>query len=296
MKSKKTIKPNLFIVGMPKAGTTSLYHYLNEHPEIFMSPDKEPSFFSEDIKRKKYREEREYLELFRNSNENIRGEASTYYILSDVAPEKIKKFNPRAKIIISLRGPISYINSIHNKQLMKKKELNLYSKLKSELGLSKKEKEKILHDRGYGEIYLYGLKKAYSNVSKFVKVFGEKNVKIITANGLESTPEKTYKEVLDFLEVEEKNFLPKFRSYNAFGTTKSKIFFRAYKSIKKKMPKISKVLIEKVPVKTRGKIVELNRRKKKKIEMDKDSKEIIVNEISPYIKNSEEIPNNLLKR
>ena len=38
--------PNFFIVGAPKAGTTSLYEYLKGHPEIYMSPIKEPDYFS----------------------------------------------------------------------------------------------------------------------------------------------------------------------------------------------------------------------------------------------------------
>ena len=39
--------PNLYIVGAPKAGTTSLYHYLSQHPDIAI-PDKEPRFFIKD--------------------------------------------------------------------------------------------------------------------------------------------------------------------------------------------------------------------------------------------------------
>src|SRR5262245_6077586 len=42
--------PNFFIVGAPKSGTTSLYHCLDQHPEIYMSPVKEPSFFASDIR------------------------------------------------------------------------------------------------------------------------------------------------------------------------------------------------------------------------------------------------------
>jgi len=42
--------PNFFLVGAPKAGTTSLYHYLDQHPEIYMSPIKEPCFFSTEIR------------------------------------------------------------------------------------------------------------------------------------------------------------------------------------------------------------------------------------------------------
>jgi hypothetical protein len=47
--NKTGIKPNFFIVGAAKAGTTSLYYYLNQHPEIFLSPLKEPNYFSSDI-------------------------------------------------------------------------------------------------------------------------------------------------------------------------------------------------------------------------------------------------------
>ena len=42
--------PNFFIVGAPKAGTTSLYHYLDQHPNIYMSPIKEPHYFASEIR------------------------------------------------------------------------------------------------------------------------------------------------------------------------------------------------------------------------------------------------------
>ena len=42
--------PTFFIVGAPKAGTTSLYNYLDQHPQVYMSPIKEPNFFSAEIR------------------------------------------------------------------------------------------------------------------------------------------------------------------------------------------------------------------------------------------------------
>src|SRR5256885_16068929 len=42
--------PNFFLAGAPKAGTTSLYHYLDQHPQVFMSPIKEPCYFSDEIR------------------------------------------------------------------------------------------------------------------------------------------------------------------------------------------------------------------------------------------------------
>src|SRR5205814_4096179 len=42
-------RPNFFLVGAPKTGTTSLYHYLSQHPQIYMSPVKEPCYFAAEI-------------------------------------------------------------------------------------------------------------------------------------------------------------------------------------------------------------------------------------------------------
>jgi hypothetical protein len=44
------VRPNFFLVGAPKAGTTSLYHYLRQHPQIYMSPIKEPNYFASEIR------------------------------------------------------------------------------------------------------------------------------------------------------------------------------------------------------------------------------------------------------
>ena len=60
-------KPNLFIVGMPKCGTTSLYNSLRQHPDIFMSAFKEPHYFGKDLTRLNnlyFQKEEEYLKLF----------------------------------------------------------------------------------------------------------------------------------------------------------------------------------------------------------------------------------------
>ena len=48
--------PNFFIVGAPKAGTTSLYHYLDQHPDIYMSPVKEPNYFAAEIRPENFKE------------------------------------------------------------------------------------------------------------------------------------------------------------------------------------------------------------------------------------------------
>ena len=90
-------KPNLFIVGAPKCGTTFMYDYLRQHPEIFMSSQKEPHFFGKDLTRHgtlyalRFNE---YMSLFENANaEKIVGEASTFYLYSRSAPYEIHEHN-----------------------------------------------------------------------------------------------------------------------------------------------------------------------------------------------------------
>jgi hypothetical protein len=105
---------DFFIVGAPKAGTTSLYHYLNEHLEIEMSSQKEPDYFSDSLIQNKgmyYGKNRidtleKYNNLFVNPDVKLRGEGSVSYLFYDDVPLKIKTYNPEAKIIIILRDPV----------------------------------------------------------------------------------------------------------------------------------------------------------------------------------------------
>ncbi|MBT4218039.1 MAG: sulfotransferase, partial [Flavobacteriales bacterium] len=108
------MKVDFFIVGAPKAGTTSLYHYLNEHLEVEMSSQKEPDYFSDDALQEQgmyYGKNRidtldKYNNLFVNPQAKLRGEGSVSYFFYDDVPNKIKKYNPDSKIIIMLRNPI----------------------------------------------------------------------------------------------------------------------------------------------------------------------------------------------
>ena len=84
-------KPNFFILGAPKCGTTSLASWLSEHSDVFMSPIKEPHHFCSDFGYKEYRSHQRYLSLFRKANEQHRaiGEASATYLYSKVAVKNI---------------------------------------------------------------------------------------------------------------------------------------------------------------------------------------------------------------
>ncbi|MGH2964539.1 MAG: sulfotransferase [Solirubrobacterales bacterium] len=106
--------PNLFLVGAAKAGTTSVYDELARHPAIYMSPMKEPHYFSR-IRPSHERaaffphitDEDEYKALFDGvTEERLVGEASTSYLWDANAAERIQGVAPDASILIMLRNPV----------------------------------------------------------------------------------------------------------------------------------------------------------------------------------------------
>ena len=110
----KIKKPDFFIVGAPKCGTTALANYLGQHPDIFMAKQKESHHFATDLipYDDYWRNRNHYLKIFQEAKENqIIGEASVFYLLSQEAAKNIKKFSPNAKIIIMLRNPVDLLYS-----------------------------------------------------------------------------------------------------------------------------------------------------------------------------------------
>ena len=101
-------RPNLFIIGAMKAGSTTLHEYLETHPQIFMSPEKEPGFFVPKVWGD--RPESEYIDLFSAAtNEKYRGESSTHYSKIPTfcgIPEQIAAYSPDARLLYILRHPI----------------------------------------------------------------------------------------------------------------------------------------------------------------------------------------------
>ena len=120
-----TRTPNLFIVGAPKSGTTSVYEWLKTHPDVYMTPVKEPCYFSRDLAADKsgnflrYDVDFDrYMALFAEAGEAKRiGEASTRYLYSKDAPRLIADTQPNAYIVAILRNPVDMIASLHAHKL-----------------------------------------------------------------------------------------------------------------------------------------------------------------------------------
>lgn len=108
--------PDFFIVGAAKAGTTSLFDYLTQHPAIFVPEMKEPHYFSDYFHKYAPRlaNQDEYLQLFSECDEHqLAGDLSTSYLCSVNAPRRIRELQPDARIIMVLRNPVDRAYSFY---------------------------------------------------------------------------------------------------------------------------------------------------------------------------------------
>lgn len=107
--------PNFFIAGAAKCGTTAMASWLAAHPQVFMSPVKEPHHFASDMNYPEYADPRTYECLFGDASEVHRavGEASVWYLYSREAVPNILKALPDSKFIVMLRNPIEMAAALH---------------------------------------------------------------------------------------------------------------------------------------------------------------------------------------
>jgi len=111
--------PNFFIIGAGKSGTTSLYHYLKQHPDVFMSAVKEPLFFAfagqhvtwagpgaEKLVSRAITSLEDYQALFHEGfGRTALGEASSAYLYYPAAAERLRRLVPDAKLMSSCAAP-----------------------------------------------------------------------------------------------------------------------------------------------------------------------------------------------
>lgn len=193
-----SIWPNFFIVGAPRAGTTSLYEYLKKIPEIYMSSIKEPNYFATNIDpnlllSKPVKEKSKYLELFKNvTSEKAIGEASPNYLWDENAPKLISENVPDAKIIIILRNPVERAYSHYLMHMSNGSENRPFKQVIEEaLKSSTNDYVRRIIECGY----------YYKQILNYRKYFPENQIKIFRYEDLEKNTRQMIKDILDFLGV-----------------------------------------------------------------------------------------------
>jgi Sulfotransferase family len=219
--------PNFFVVGAPKAGTTSLYAYLNQHPQVYMCPIKEPSYFAFELRYEKFGEadrirlapdmlalqeylrgemqERrfsglvssweDYLRLFRNAKDEIAiGEATPSYLWSETAVCNIAALIPHAKIIIQLRNPVerAYSQYLHMVAVGRTRRS------------FREHIDESFHpgDRQLGWDWLLQFGRYHEQVSRYLSAFPRSQIRISCYEEFEGDPRRLMSELYGFLGVD----------------------------------------------------------------------------------------------
>lgn len=197
------MKPNFFVVGATKAGTTSISEYLRDHPNVFMSTPKEIHFFANDFPRYRFVQRMDdYLRLFSNARpEHLAiGEASVYYIYSAIALQKIKTFNPDSKIIVMLRDPVQLAYSQHSEMVFNCNETVKDFRAAWDLQAARKSGKNIPKGCRDPKVLLYeDLASLGYQVTRILNIFPKQQVHFVWLENLKQNPRKTYCDLLKFL-------------------------------------------------------------------------------------------------
>jgi hypothetical protein len=199
-------KPNFFIVGAPRCATTSVYTYLKQHPDIFLSLLKEPLFFGSDLTPHPLAisGEAAYQHLFAAAGgARVIGEGSVFYLMSKRAAEEIHAYAPEARILIMLRDPVEMMQSLHALYLRTgNEELEDFARaLEAEAARA--------HGHGlparvyFPEGLQYRAMARFAEpVERFLRVFGDQRVHILLFEDLLRDPRQAMRGLLDFLQVD----------------------------------------------------------------------------------------------
>lgn len=220
-------KPDFFIVGAPKCGTTAIHFLLRQHPEIFMPANKEPHFFGTDMNAPYFiRDEQKYLSLFAPSEDEKRvGEASVWYLYSKVAAAEIYNYCPSSDIIIMLRNPVDVMHSLHNQRVyngfedIEDFEKALEAENDRRQGMRIPERAKPIEGLYYREVPKYA-----QQVQRYLKVFDRERIHFIIYDDFRDDNARIYRGVCEFLGVEE-GFEPVFRIVNVSKYVRSRKIF-----------------------------------------------------------------------
>lgn len=255
--------PNFLVVGAAKSGTTALYKYLGQHPEIFMSPYKEPHFFAFEGKSLDFKGPRdaammrymtvndpdEYRALFDPvTDEKAIGEASPMYLYIPGTAQNIKRHIPDAKLIVILRNPAdrAYSNFLH----MVRDDREPCSEFADALA----DEPRRIEENWYASWHYRQMGFYHDQVKNYLDLFGREQLGIYLHEDLQYTPIPTLQSMFHFLGVDD-SFTPDVSvRYNESGTHKNRTLKKVHTYLLK--PDSVKTAVKPfIPLRLRRKVI-----------------------------------------
>jgi hypothetical protein len=239
--------PNFFIVGAAKAGTTSLHYYLSQHPQVYMSKNKDTSFFAHENKILDWTGPKisslssrvittfpEYEKQFDNvKNEVAIGESSPIYLHSKNAISGISHYIKSPKIIIVLRHPVerAYAHYMHGLRD------NMEPEKSFEAALNAEEERKA---KNWGDFWYYKERSMYHDAIKsYYDAFGKENIAVYLFDDMKSSTSLLVKDIFKFLNVDP-DFTPQVSiEHNVSGIPKNRFIHDLF-SMESFLTKIAK--------------------------------------------------------
>lgn len=252
--------PNFLIIGAAKSGTTALYHYLKQHPQIYMSPNKEPKFFALEGQKlnlsgadaQDYKSAvvniNDYKKLFQGVTDELAiGEASTLYLYHPKAPERIHHYIPNTKLIAILRHPVERAYSGYIMHIGHGRE-TIYDFAQA----IQEEKARISRNEIWGHYINAGF--YYTQLSRYFDLFKREQIKIYLYENLKEKPNDLIRDIFQFLRVDH-TFVPNVTlKYNVLGIPRNEFARFFSRKINEINPVVKQLFPDKIRHQVRSKI------------------------------------------
>jgi hypothetical protein len=199
------MRPNFFLAGAPKCGTTSLYDWLKDHPDTFLPEIKESHFFALLRPDRVIEKLSGYNAQYTNADKPgvvAIGDGSTTYLHTPGALETVKGYAPDAKIVLSVRNPIDMVRSLHAYKLSRQGEDVEDFEAAWRLSFDRRAGKNLPKVSGlidpyqidYAEMGLLG-----KYLSKAFSIFPRENIHVVVFDDMVADPRKTYLDLQAFL-------------------------------------------------------------------------------------------------
>ncbi|MAA79424.1 MAG: hypothetical protein CL916_09200 [Deltaproteobacteria bacterium] len=201
------MRPNFLIVGAPKCGTTAMWKYLQQHPDIFLSPRKDMHYFGSDLDfrvRTRF-SKKEYEDFFSDAKEKARGEASVWYLFSKHAAEEIHAYDPNMKIIIMLRDPIPLMYAHYTQMRLNAlgdEDITTFEEALAAEAARKRGQRIPKHNTLPSALFYTEIGRLSIQIQRYLDVFPREQILFLFQEDMGKNMEEVYRQTLEFLDVD----------------------------------------------------------------------------------------------